>query len=158
MQFEPAQHRTGSLLVIAQFTLIGVCLLPLGPTLWSGLWALGLISLLLAGAVGVLALVSMGPDTRVHPVPDRQTPLHTHGLYAWIRHPMYLAVLLACLGVTLASGRALALVGLLCLAGVLAVKSRFEDRLLAQKFGTQYIDYAARVPALLPQPWRSHRG
>ncbi|MGB7982155.1 MAG: isoprenylcysteine carboxylmethyltransferase family protein [Candidatus Nanopelagicales bacterium] len=157
MQFDATHHRTGSRLVLAQFALIGVCVAPLGPTLWSGLWALGLVALLLAAAVGALALRSMGADTRVHPVPDAGTALHTHGLYAWIRHPMYLAVLLACLGVTLASGRALALVGLLSLMGVLAVKSRFEDRLLAAKFGAQFSDYAARVPALVPRPWRTHR-
>ncbi len=157
MQFDETHHRTGSRLVYAQFVLIGVCVLPVGPVLWSGQWALGLVALLLAGAVGAWALLSMGADTRVHPVPDTSTPLHTHGLYAWIRHPMYLAVLLACLGVTLASGRALALGALLCLAVVLGVKSRFEDRLLAAKFGAQFTDYAARVPALIPAPWRSHR-
>ena len=69
---------------------------------------------------------------------------------------MYAAVLLACLGVTLSSGRVLSIVSLVLLAGVLAAKMRFEDRLLEARFGWQFAVYASRVPALIPAPWRSH--
>ncbi len=156
-----AQHRhrrIGNLLVGAQFTLIGLCVLPVGPTLGSGqLRPLGLASLLLAGLVGGLALLAMGRDLRVHPVPDHTSPLHRNGIYAVMRHPMYAAVLLACLGVALASGRVLAILALAALAGVLHVKARFEDRLLTAKFGGEFAEYARRVPAIVPQPWRARR-
>ncbi|HSO03012.1 MAG TPA: hypothetical protein VLQ92_00920 [Candidatus Limnocylindrales bacterium] len=99
MQWTPRHRRIGNLLVAAQFTLIGLCVLPLGPVIGSGqLRPLGLACLALAAVVGGLALLAMGSDTRVHPVPDAQTPLRMNGIYAWIRHPMYAAVLLACLG------------------------------------------------------------
>ena len=152
-----ARQRTGNRLIAAQFALIALCLLPVGPTLGSGqLRPLGLAFLLLAGIVGLLALVALGADTRVHPVPHDQAGLRTTGIYAWIRHPMYTAVLLACLGVTLSSGRVLSLVALLVLAGVLRVKSHFEDDLLEERFGWRFAVYASRVPAVLPAPWRSH--
>jgi protein-S-isoprenylcysteine O-methyltransferase Ste14 len=145
----------GNALVTAQFGLILLCVLPLGPTVGSGqLRPLGLACLLLAGAIGLLALLAMGADTRVHPVPDHTAPLHTHGIYAVIRHPMYAAVILACLGVALSSGRILAIASWVVLLGVLHVKSGFEDRLLERKFGWENIVYAQRVPALIPQPWR----
>jgi protein-S-isoprenylcysteine O-methyltransferase Ste14 len=137
--------------------LIALCLVPVGPVLGSGqLRPAGLVALALAAVVGGLALLAMGSDLRVHPVPGRGAPLHTHGIYAFIRHPMYAAVLLACLGVTLSSGRVLSIVSLVLLAGVLAVKMRFEDRLLEARFGWQFAVYASRVPSLIPAPWRSH--
>jgi protein-S-isoprenylcysteine O-methyltransferase Ste14 len=157
MQWTPRHRRIGNLLVAAQFGLILLCLLPVGPTIGSGqLRPLGLVCLALAALVGGLALLAMGADTRVHPVPDAQTPLRVNGIYAWIRHPMYAAVLLATLGVTLSSGRVLALLAFLALVAVLHVKSEFEDRMLQEKFGWQFSVYASRVPALFPQPWRSH--
>jgi protein-S-isoprenylcysteine O-methyltransferase Ste14 len=157
MQWTPRHRRIGNLLVAAQFTLIGLCVLPLGPVIGSGqLRPLGLACLALAAVVGGLALLAMGSDTRVHPVPDAQTPLRMNGIYAWIRHPMYAAVLLACLGVTLSSGRVLSLLSFLALVVVLHVKAQFEDRMLQEKFGWQFSVYASRVPALFPAPWRSH--
>jgi protein-S-isoprenylcysteine O-methyltransferase Ste14 len=150
-------RRIGTLLVVAQFTLVGLCLLPLGPAIGSGqLRPLGLICLALAAVVGGLALLSLGSATRVHPVPDARTPLLVSGIYAWIRHPMYAAVLLACAGVTLSTGRVLSLLSLVVLTVVLHAKARFEDHMLQEKFGWQFSLYASRVPALCPQPWRSH--
>jgi len=150
-------HQVGWALVAAQFSLIGVCLLPVGPVLGSGqLRPLGLVLLALAAVVGGLALLALGADTRVHPVPGQSATLHTNGIYAVIRHPMYAAVLLACLGVTLSTGRVLSVVSFVLLVAVLHVKSRFEDRLLERRFGWQFAVYASRVPAIIPQPWRSH--
>jgi protein-S-isoprenylcysteine O-methyltransferase Ste14 len=157
MQWTPRHRRIGNLLVAAQFGLILLCLLPIGPSIGSGqLRPLGLMCLALAGVVGGLALLAMGSDTRVHPVPDAQTSLRVSGIYAWIRHPMYAAVLLATLGVTLSSGRVLSLLAFLALVGVLHVKAGFEDRMLQEKFGWQFSVYASRVPALVPAPWRTH--
>jgi protein-S-isoprenylcysteine O-methyltransferase Ste14 len=150
-------RKVGWMLVAAQFGLIGVCLLPLGPAIGSGqLRPLGVVLLGLAAVVGGLALLAMGRDMQVHPVPGASVPLHTHGIYAFIRHPMYAAVLLACAGVALSSGRILAIAAVLLLAVVLSVKARFEDRLLMARFGWQFAVYAGRVPAIIPQPWRSH--
>ena len=150
-------RRTGSLLVAAQFSLIGLCLLPVGPTLGAGqLRPLGLACLALALVVGGLALLAMGSDTRVHPVPHQTTPLRSTGIYAWIRHPMYTAVLLATLGVTLSGGRVLSLAAFLGLMALLRVKANFEDDRLDERFGWEFAVYASRVPAVVPERWRSH--
>ena len=154
---DPCDQRTGSVLVGAQFALIGLCLLPVGPSLWR-LPIVGLLLLVAAAVVGGLALRDMGDDVRVHPVPGADIDLHTSGVYSVVRHPMYSCVLLAALGVTLSSGRVLSLVSLVGLVVVLSVKCRLEDRLLAQRFGASFTEYAARVPALVPAPWRRARG
>jgi protein-S-isoprenylcysteine O-methyltransferase Ste14 len=156
MQLEQQRRRTGTALVLAQFGLILMCLLPVGPVIGSGqLRPLGLVCLVLAALVGGLALAAMGSDTRVHPVPDATATLRTNGIYAWIRHPMYAAVLLACLSVVLSTGRVLAIVAFGALVVVLRAKARFEDRMLGEKYGAPYADYAARVPALIPRLRRS---
>ncbi len=72
------------------------------------------------------------------------------GPYAWVRHPIYLAILL------LASGSFLAHPSLATgvLAGGLAIglglKIRLEERALRTAAGLEYTDYAACVPALVP--------
>jgi protein-S-isoprenylcysteine O-methyltransferase Ste14 len=156
---EATLRRIGHVLVAAQMSLIVLCVLPLGPVvaLPDPVPAIGTVLLLLAGAVGVAALLSMGRRTRVHPVPGPDAVLHTRGIYAFVRHPMYLAVGLACAGAVASSGRVLGMVALPLLYVVLTVKARFEDRLLARAFGWQFAVYASRVPAVIPQPWRSHR-
>lgn len=150
-------RRIGIALVAAQWVLAALCLLPVGPTVGDGrLRVLGLALLALGAVVGVLALVAMGRSTRVHPVPAATATLQTRGIYSFIRHPMYLAVGLCCLGVVLMSGRVLALVAYPALVATLWAKAAFEDRLLEKKFGWQFAVYASHVPAVLPQPWRSH--
>ena len=70
--------------------LVAACLLPVGPTFGTGqLRWLGLACLALAALVGGLALLALGRDTRVHPIPAQAAELHTRGIYGVIRHPMY---------------------------------------------------------------------
>ena len=173
MEAGTRRRRIGNVLVATQFALIALCLLPVGPILFgsgSGSGAgeaggaaggpaliAGLVCLGLAAVLGGLAFLALGRDTRVNPVPHRDTHLHTNGIYAVIRHPMYTALLLGALGVTLVTGRLLSLLALIGLAGLLHLKSRFEDRLLFEQFGWQFAVYASHVPALVPQPWRRRR-
>ncbi len=148
----------GTALVVAQFSLAALCLVPVGPRVAALTRPLlGLVLLAAGGSLALLALGALGSSTRVHPVPAEAATLRTRGIYAHIRHPMYAAVLLACSGATLVTGRVVAAVGVVGVAAVLAVKSRFEDRLLAEKYGWQFAAYASRVPAVIPQPWRSRR-
>ena len=86
--------------------------------------------------------------------------LVTHGPYGHVRHPLYLAILLLAAGTTVAHPSP----GTACLAGGLLVglgiKLRREERALEAAFGSQWTDYAARVPALgfPPSGWWRRRG
>ncbi len=154
------RRRSGNLLVAAQFALIGLCLLPVGPSIGGGqLRPLGLLLLGAGALVGGAALLAMGRDVRVHPVPGSETRLHVGGVYSVVRHPMYAAVLLCCAGVTVSTGRVLSMLALAGLVVVLNVKGSFEDRMLAERFGAEFTEYARRVPSLLPLPRpRGRRG
>ncbi len=151
-QASARRHRSiGTLLVVAQFGLIGATVLPVGPTVGPQLPALGLLCWGTAAVVGGLALLALGADTRVHPVPHGGATLRTGGIYARVRHPMYTAVLLACLGVSLSTARVLSWAALAVLVAVLIAKSRFEDHLLERRFGSAFAAYRDRVPALVPR-------
>ena len=72
------------------------------------------------------------------------------GPYARVRHPMYLAVMIAALG-SLLLYRTWATLAFAILMLGLVVRARREERVLAQEFGQQWQEYAARVPAWLPR-------
>jgi protein-S-isoprenylcysteine O-methyltransferase Ste14 len=74
----------------------------------------------------------------------------TSRVYAWVRHPMYLGLLLTLLGFSLST---LSLLSLLVLAAFFAFFDRmatYEEQDLCRKLGTQYQDYKKQVPKWLP--------
>ncbi len=72
------------------------------------------------------------------------------GPYAWVRHPIYLAIGLLAVGSLLAhpSAAAACVVGGLGIG--LGIKVRLEERALRAGLGDAYARYAARVPAVVP--------
>ena len=73
-------------------------------------------------------------------------------LYAWVRHPMMTGLLVAFWATPrMTVGH---LVFALAGTGYILVGIRFEERDLRRGLGADYVDYAARVPALLPRPAR----
>lgn len=83
--------------------------------------------------------------------------LATGGLYTRIRHPRYLGMIAAVLGVCVLAGtRPLWMVSALwCVAALGSIG--LEERELRSRFGSAYSEYALRVPALLPFRLRTHR-
>ena len=77
-------------------------------------------------------------------------------LYAWLRHPMMLGLIIAFWATPRMS------VGHLFFAvsstAYIAVGIRFEERDLRANLGPAYDDYAARVPAMVPLKRRSFEG
>jgi protein-S-isoprenylcysteine O-methyltransferase Ste14 len=80
--------------------------------------------------------------------------LVTHGLYRWVRHPMYLALL------TYSAGQALVLPNWLVgpsygVAMVLLIALRLgpEERMMLEEFGKEYQAYTATTKRLIPGIW-----
>ncbi|QEY32452.1 S-isoprenylcysteine methyltransferase [Synechococcus sp. RSCCF101] len=108
-----------------------------------GCFGLGLL-LALQGFLGLGASLSPLPE------PKPGAALITAGPYRRCRHPLYQAVLVCGLGVTLALGSLLHLGLLIALALVLRGKARREEsRLLA--LHPEYGAYRARTPAIVPR-------
>ena len=110
------------------------------------------IAVLVGGlTLGVLSFRALGSALTANPVPREKASLVTKGVYAQVRHPIYTAVVLAAAGFTLAVGSMWTLLVAIGLAVFLFSKSRWEDRLLARKFGAEWDEWAKRTGALVPK-------
>ena len=78
------------------------------------------------------------------------------GPYRFVRHPMYLGIVLGVVGALLVYRTWTTVFMVLALPG-LAVKARHEDRLLAEELDGPFEDYRTRVPAWMPRLRRDHR-
>ncbi len=87
----------------------------------------------------------------------RRTTLTTGGIYARVRHPFYLGVVLGGLGTLLlagALGAVVAVFWLLLAWPIYSVTIAGEEAGLAALYPVGFATYAARVPALIPRPGR----
>jgi protein-S-isoprenylcysteine O-methyltransferase Ste14 len=80
--------------------------------------------------------------------------LVTHGVYRWVRHPMYLALLIY------SAGQALVLPNWLvgpsygvAMILLLAFRVGREERMMLEEFGKDYEAYTATTKRLVPGVW-----
>lgn len=114
--------------------------------------------LLIACGVGLVQkatsdLARYGNGTPAPQAPARR--LVIAGSYGWCRHPMFLGYDLAAGGV----GLLLASPGMILISLpvmlILQIRVLFrEEKLLEKRFPTSWRDYRARVPLLVPRPFR----
>lgn len=73
------------------------------------------------------------------------------GAYRWIRHPQYLALMVASFGMVLVWPRFLVLFGFVTVAFVYVALARAEERVCLRQF-PEYAAYRARTGMFLPRP------
>jgi protein-S-isoprenylcysteine O-methyltransferase Ste14 len=78
--------------------------------------------------------------------------LVTSGLYQWIRHPMYTALLLFYAGTSLTSANWLVLIPNFASIMIMLSRIEKEEEMLLKKFGQEYLEYKDRTGTLLPKP------
>lgn len=153
MNTTPLENNRGTSWVVAQFSLMFTVLVvgPLWRAQWSGWWnwALGGGLLLLGAWAGVRGARDLGRHRTPFPRPKEDGQLVTTGIYALMRHPLYLAVMALGFAWALlwASGPALLLA---CLqVPFFDAKARREERWLRERY-PGYEDYARRVKRFVP--------
>jgi protein-S-isoprenylcysteine O-methyltransferase Ste14 len=88
----------------------------------------------------------------------RDHALVTRGIYAQLRHPMYLALLLHGAGQALVVPNWLAGPAFLVpFAALVATRLRAEERMMRDAFGAAYDAYAAKTPRLIPRLFQSKK-
>lgn len=144
------------------WALVGAqALLFLGIGFWPPSWSpdtasapLPGLAVVLLGSVGlVLSGYHLGRALTPLPTPNG-TGLVARGLYRWMRHPVYTAVVVICMGVAIARGEVIVWGLVAVLAVFFESKTRLEERyLLAEYEG--YAEYASRTGKFVP--WLGRR-
>lgn len=166
---EPAERSTYVLLASAVLLLVLWQWKPLTANLWNVGAALPSALIWAVFALGWLVAVS---STYMIDHMDlfglRQAYLHLRDrdcrpvefrerwLYALVRHPLMLGLLIAFWATPHMTAGHLLFAGLA--TGYILVGTRFEEHDLRESLGEVYGRYAARVPALIPMPWRRRDG
>ncbi len=122
---------------------------------WQGLWAW------LAHAVTALVVVGFLASSRAYDMraflglADVATATPTRfglsPLHRWVRHPWYTLGLLWLWTRDMDSAR---LAAALSITVYVWLGAYLEDRKLEAEWGARYREYRARIPGLIPRPWR----
>lgn len=139
-------------------TLFPICALDAGRFHWSPVpvvvEGLGWIGLVFAGGIIFWVMKTNTFASRAARIQEnRGQTVVTGGPYRYVRHPMYLGIILLFAGIPLALGSLWGLIpgGLIVLLFV--IRTALEDRMLRREL-TGYIEYAAKVRSrLLPGVW-----
>jgi protein-S-isoprenylcysteine O-methyltransferase Ste14 len=109
-------------------------------------WALAAVGL---GLV-VLAQATMGRSWRIG-IDDRPTDLVAHGVYRWIRHPIYTGLGLLAVALVAIAPSPWTVLTVPLVAWQLGLQSRLEDLHLARLHGPAFDRWAARTGRFFPQ-------
>ncbi len=133
------------LLVFLQFALIGLMLLFL-----QGVSFIGILIFLIGAIVGIFALNhnKLG-NFNIQPKMKENAKLITTGIYSYIRHPMYLSVLLMMLGVFVGSPSMVEAIFFILLTLVLVLKAKKEEAIWSSET-QEYIEYKKRTKLFIP--------
>ena len=111
--------------------------------------AIGVILFVAGGVFFLAGLLRLGSALTPLPYPKEGAPLVQTGPFSLVRHPLYSGGLIAALGIALMVSGWLTLLYVAALFVLLDIKSRQEERWLAQKF-PEYAAYQHRVRKLIP--------
>ena len=76
--------------------------------------------------------------------------LVTHGIYHYIRHPIYLGVILAAIGIPMYSSSLAGILIMSALIPIFLIRIKFEERMLTDEFGDVYLTYKKSTRKLIP--------
>jgi len=101
------------------------------------------------GALAVAAGLAHGGRLTPRVEPPEDADLHTGGLYAHSRNPIYAGLLVASAGWAVLRRRPEPLLAWVALLTVLVRKARHEEARLGQRFGAPYEAYRHRTPRFI---------
>ncbi len=100
------------------------------------------------------AFVSIGSAVRIEPEPRPGSELVTRGVYRYLRHPIYTAIVMLVLGLFLRKAAISVAIAAAVVIVFLVVKVRFEEKVLLARY-PEYAAYKSRTWGLVPWLRRS---
>ena len=151
--------QNGATYVLIQAGLLGI--LFLGPTDWWGILSLSqrvsetlkmiaLILFPLGVLIAIVAAIQLKRNLTPLPMPVEHGELIQTGLYAYVRHPIYLGVILMALAWFLHTQAVLTLVEFIAVMIFFEVKSRQEEYWMGQVY-PEYAGYQRRTAKIVPR-------
>lgn len=135
----------GEAYVVAQFALIFLVIIGDIP-FFGGLVNVLLGPVLMLGGlfVSMAGLTDLGASLSPWPVVNERTEFTSGGVFGYVRHPIYAGLIIACVGLSVATGSVFRLLLTAALCYVLEVKSDYEEQDLMQVF-PEYCSYRDAV-------------
>lgn len=139
-------------LVLIQLGLLAVVFFAPHGALWartSVVWTLAIVLVFGAIALGIASGIQLGTNLTPNPIPKQNGELVTSGVYHYVRHPIYTALMMGAAGATVLGASIVHLTAMLCLFILLGVKARVEERMLEARFDS-YHRYAGQTGRFFP--------
>lgn len=111
----------------------------------------GILALIGGGIVAAKASKVISVSTVADMRTDRKPELITGGLYARIRHPLYLATILAFGAIALIYPFPIVLTFVISMIGYTLIGAYFEERKLINHYGEEYLEYKKQAGFILPK-------
>ncbi len=106
------------------------------------------------GLLLIVTFRTLGRNLTDTVVTRSEHSLVTSGPYRWVRHPFYLATILAVTANSLVTANwFIALTGA-CAFGLLLLRTRIEEEKLIERFGQDYLNYMERTGRFFPRRMR----
>jgi protein-S-isoprenylcysteine O-methyltransferase Ste14 len=156
---DPLGKFIGVCMTVQSFAVVAWCvafaLLGAAPL---GIWdpfpiVVSYLGVALIGASQILVMTAqsqMGKAWRMCIDEDQKRSLVTHGLFSWVRNPIYLGTIVLVLGVFLLSPAPWSLWLLTNAIVFVSMQARLEEDFLLRTHGQSYLDYAGRVGRFFP--------
>lgn len=118
-----------------------------------GILIVGITGLQMGGLelIGVSALLAIWRDE-----PEKEVPFRTPGLYKWVRHPLYLGMLILFWVSPAMTHDHLFFAEVM--SAYILLGARFEEKDLVRRYGDAYLAYQEQVPMLIPFTKRRRQG
>ena len=112
---------------------------------------LGVVLGIIAGLLLTVTFRTLGKNLTDTVVTREEHVLVTSGPYRWVRHPFYVAFLLAVTANSLVTANwFLALTGGIAF-GLIVLRTRTEEKNLIERFGEEYLQYMERTGRFFPK-------
>jgi protein-S-isoprenylcysteine O-methyltransferase Ste14 len=107
--------------------------------------------LVIAGfAIMFLALATLRRNYSSTLVIREDNQLITHGIYRYVRHPIYLGVIMVCFGMPLYASSLRGFLVMAVLVPIILGRITIEERLLEEEFGDEHRTYTKTTRKLIP--------
>lgn len=149
MQRQSRYYAVAQIVIIALFAAIAI-FVP-GPQLFTSPSVKALGYALCAGGIVLMAFgfSALRGVVQIAPEPRADGRLITGGIYAWLRHPIYTAILAIAVGLVLRRPTALLAIGATILIVFLLAKTRYEEARLTARY-PEYSEYRKRTWGPVP--------